>query len=84
MEIDSYSPYKARIKIPTVVYQPLTELRPPVRGVGCESRVRRELVTGRIKTSHLWAIQNQPLTPCGTRDAFRPMVAPQEGDRGWQ
>ncbi len=41
-------------------------------------------VTGRIKTSHLWAIQNQPLTPCGTRDAFRPMVAPQEGDRGWQ
>jgi glutamate N-acetyltransferase/amino-acid N-acetyltransferase len=28
MEIDSYSPYNARIKIPTVVYQPLTDVRP--------------------------------------------------------
>ena len=40
MEIYSYSPYNARIKISTVVYQPLTDVRPPVRGVGCESRAK--------------------------------------------
>ena len=45
MEIDSYSPYNARIKIPTVVYPPLTDVRPPVRGVGCESRVRQLVST---------------------------------------
>ena len=38
MEINSYSPYEARIKIPTVVYQPLTEVLFQFQGVGCESR----------------------------------------------
>ena len=40
MEIDSYSPYNARIKIPTVVCQPLTEVRPPVRGGEIQANLR--------------------------------------------